>query len=145
MNSNAGINVCHQNTGDGLLIVVLYVDDITINPTPLPAGADKHLIKIILHKQHRPISNIIKASSAAFCVCKSALGQTLPLLYHDWHNMRQIPYHNIYALQLMSCPILLELWTYARATIGAERAGLHGYSDSSLGDQTDDCHFKHMQ
>src|SRR5713226_10201023 len=68
-----------------------------------------------LHKQHRQKLNTFKASSAACCMCKLALGQIFPLLYHVWCSMQQILYHNIYALQLMSCPIYWELPTSACA------------------------------
>src|SRR5260221_14207268 len=68
-----------------------------------------------LHKQHRQKLNTFKASLAACCMCKLALGQIFPLLYHIWCSMQQTLPHNIYALQLMSCPIYWELPTSACA------------------------------
>jgi len=170
--SDAGIYVRHQNKGDSLLIVVLYVDDITImgsslenvkqlkkklslhyemsdlgeiqsylgmricqdrsqrcirvdqsgyirsildrfgmadanpHPTPLPAGADVHLIKYTAQAMQANIKHYQSLiGSLLYSMCKSALGQIFPLLYHIWHSMQQIPHHNIYALQPMFYPI----------------------------------------
>src|SRR5258707_4756875 len=72
-----------------------------------------HTLSKILHKQHRQKLNTFKASSAACCMCKLALGQIFPLLYHVWRSMQQTLPHNIYTLQLMSCPIYWELPTSA--------------------------------
>jgi hypothetical protein len=63
----------------------------------------------IPYKQHRQKLNTFKALLAAYCTCKSALGQISFLLYHIWCSMQQILHYNIYALQLMSCSIYWEL------------------------------------
>jgi hypothetical protein len=56
--------------------------------TLLSAGADMHLIKNTVQATQAD-TNTIKAPSAACCTCKSALGQTTSLLYHNWHNLQQ--------------------------------------------------------
>jgi hypothetical protein len=56
--------------------------------TLLSAGADMHLIKNTVQATQAN-TNTIKAPSAACCTCKSALGQTSSLLYHNWHNLQQ--------------------------------------------------------
>src|SRR5258708_12190067 len=76
-----------------------------------------HTLSKILHKQHRQKLNTFKASSAACCMCKLALGHIFPLLYHVWCSMQQTLPHNIYTFQTMSCPIYWELPTIASATM----------------------------
>src|SRR6266404_873351 len=63
------------------------------------------ILSKILHRLHWQMLNIIKASLAACCMFKLALGQIFPLLYHVWCSMQQILLHNIYTLQHMFCPI----------------------------------------
>ena len=72
--------------------------------TPLPAGADMHLVKYNLQASASDI-NTIKASLAACFTYKLALVRTFPLLYHVWHSMQQIPHLIIYASRNMSSPI----------------------------------------
>ena len=80
--------------------------DANPHPTPLPAGADVHLIKYTAQAMQANIKHYQSLiGSLLYSMCKSALGQIFPLLYHIWHSMQQIPHHNIYALQPMFYPI----------------------------------------
>src|SRR5258708_16210622 len=203
--SDAGIYVHHQHGGNSLLIVVLYVDDITImgssledvkqlkeklslryemsdlgeiqlylgmricrvcskerietdpsryirstrdrfgmadanpHPTPLPAGADVHLIK-----------NIAQATQAEIKHFQSLIGS---LLYVQIGTRPDISFAVSHLVQYATNPTPqhLCLATYVLSYLlgtadkclcydGTNGSGLHGYSDSSLGDQTDDRH-----
>jgi hypothetical protein len=203
--SDAGIYVRHQHKGDSLLIVVLYVDDITImgssledvkqlkeklslryemsdlgeiqsylgmricrdrsqrrievdqsgyirsildrfgmadanpHPTPLPTGADVHLVK-----------NTAQATSAAIKHYQSLIGS---LLYVQIGTRPDISFAVSRLAQYAAnpSPQHLRLATYVLSYLlgtvdmrvcydGTNGVGLHGYSDSSLGDQTDDRH-----
>ena len=203
--SDAGIYVRHQNRGSGLLIVVLYVDDITImgasledvkqlkeklslryemsdlgeiqsylgmrisrdrsrkrievdqsgyiksvldrfgmadanpHPTPLPAGADVHLVK-----------NTTQATQAEIKHYQSLIGS---LLYVQIGTRPDISFAVSRLAQYAAnpSPQHLHLATYVLSYLlgtvdmrlcydGANGVGLFGYTDSSLGDQTDDRH-----
>src|SRR5258707_8633834 len=203
--SDAGIYVHHQHGGNSLLIVILYVDDITImgslledvkqlkeklslcyemsdlgeiqsylgmrirrdrskkcievdqsgyirsildrfgmadanpHPIPLPAGADAHLIK-----------NTAQATQAEIKHFQSLIGS---LLYVQIGTRPDISFAVSRLVQYAANPTPqhLRLATYVLSYLlgtankclcydGANGSGLHGYSDSSLGDQTDDCH-----
>ncbi len=195
----------HQHKGDGLLIVVLYVDDITImgsllkdvkqlkeklslryemsdlgeiqsylgmhitrdhsqkhievdqsgyirsildhfgmadanqHPTPLLAGADEHLVK-----------NTAQATLADVKHYQSLIGS---LLYVQIGTRPDISFAVSHLVQYAANPTSqhLHLATYVLSYLlgtvdmhlcydGANGTGLHGYSDSSLADQTDDRH-----
>jgi transposase InsO family protein len=203
--SDAGIYVRHQHKGDSLLIVVLYVDDITImgssledvkqlkeklslryemtdlgeiqsylgmrisrdrsqrrievdqsgyirsildrfgmadanpHPTPLPAGADVHLVK-----------NTSQATQAEIKHYQSLISS---LLYVQIGTRPDISFAVSRLAQYAAnpSPQHLRLATYVLSYLlgtadmricydGAKGTGLHGYTDSSLGDQTDDRH-----
>ena len=203
--SDAGIYVRHQHRGGGLLIVILYVDDITImgssledvkqlkeklslryemsdlgeiqsylgmrisrdrsrrrievdqsgyikaildrfgmadanpHPTPLPAGADVHLVK-----------NTAQATQADIKHYQSLIGS---LLYVQIGTRPDISFAVSRLAQYAANPTPQHLclanyvMSYLLGTVdkclcydGANGAGLHGYSDSSLADQTDDRH-----
>jgi hypothetical protein len=203
--SDAGIYVHHQHRGVGLLIIILYVDDITIigsslkdvkqlkeklslryemsdlgeiqsylgmricrdhsqkrievdqsgyiksvldrfgmadanpHPTPLPAGADAHLVK-----------NTAQATQADIKHYQSLIGS---LLYVQIGTRPDISFAVSRLAQYAAnpSPQHLHLATYFLSYLlgtvnmrlcynGANGIGLHGYSDSSLGDQTDDRH-----
>jgi hypothetical protein len=205
MHADAGIYVCHQHGGVGLLVVVLYVDDITImgssledvrqlksslssryemtdlgeiqsylgmrisrdrsrkrleidqsgyikdvldrfgmadanpHPTPLPAGADAHLVKFST-----------QAASADIKHYQSLIGS---LLYVQIGTRPDISFAVSRLAQYAAnpSPQHLRLATYVLSYLvgtvdarlcydGANGDGLHGYSDSSLADQTDDRH-----
>src|SRR5882757_4386648 len=205
MHADAGIYVCHQHGGVGLLVVVLYVDDITImgssledvrqlksslssryemtdlgeiqsylgmrisrdrsqkrleidqsgyikdvldrfgmadanpHPTPLPAGADAHLVKFST-----------QAASADIKHYQSLIGS---LLYVQIGTRPDISFAVSRLVQYAAnpSPQHLRLAKYVLAYLsgmsdlrlcydGANGDGLHGYSDSSLADQTDDRH-----
>ena len=203
--ADAGIYVCHQHGGVGLLVVVLYVDDITImgssledvrqlkanlssryemtdlgeiqsylgmricrdrsrkrieidqagyikdvldrfgmadanpHPTPLPTGADVHLVKFDA-----------QAASADIKHYQSLIGS---LLYVQIGTRPDISFAVSRLAQYAAnpSPQHLRLATYVLSYLvgtvdsrlcydGANGDGLHGYSDSSLADQTDDRH-----
>jgi transposase InsO family protein len=203
--SDAGIYVRHQHRGDSLLIVVLYVDDITImgsslkdvkqlkeklslryemsdlgeiqsylgmrisrdrsqkrievdqsgyiraildrfgmadanpHPTPLPTGADVHLVKYTAQATQAEIKHF-----------QSLIGS---LLYVQIGTRPDISFAVSRLAQYAAnpSPQHLRLATYVLSYLlgtadmrlcydGAAGTGLHGYSDSSLGDQTDDRH-----
>jgi hypothetical protein len=203
--SDAGVYVRHQHTGGGLLIVVLYVDDITImgssledvkqlkqklslryemsdfgeiqsylgmrirrdrsqrrievdqsgyiksildrfgmadanpHPTPLPTGADVHLVKYTAQAKQADIKHY-----------QSLIGS---LLYVQIGTRPDISFAVSRLAQYAAnpSPQHLRLATYVLSYLlgtvdkclrydGANGIGLHGYSDSSLGDQTDDRH-----
>ena len=203
--SDADIYVCQQNMGGGLLIVILYVDDITImgssledvkqlkqklssryemsdfgeiqsylgmrisrdrsrkcikvdqsgyiksvldrfsmadanpHPTPLPAGADEHLVK-----------NTAQATQAEIKHYQSLIGS---LLYVQIGTRPDISFAVSWLAQYAAnpSPQHLRLATYVLSYLlgtvdmclcynGATGTGLHGYSNSSLADQTDDHH-----
>jgi Reverse transcriptase (RNA-dependent DNA polymerase) len=203
--ADAGVYVYHQRRGDGPLIIILYVDDITImgaslksvkqlksnlskryeitdlgeiksylgiritrdrsakcleidqsgyikdvldrfnmtdaNPhnTPLPAGADVHLIK-----------NTEQASQSEIKHYQSLIGS---LLYVQIGTRPDISFAVSRLAQYAANPSNQHLrlanyvLSYLSGTIDARLCydgmngdGLHGYSDSSLGDQTDDRH-----
>ena len=203
--ADAGVYVYHQRKGDGPLIIILYIDDITImgpylkdvkqlkldlskcyeitnlgeissylgicitrdrskkrldidqsgyikdlldcfnmadaNPhkTPLPAGADVHLIK-----------NIGKASESDIKHYQSLIGS---LLYVQIGTHPDISFAVSQLVQYASNPsnqhlcLAKHVLSYLSGTIdmrlyynGVNGDGLHGYSDSSFGDQMDDRH-----
>jgi len=203
--ADAGIYVCHQHGGVGLLIVVLYVDDITImgssledvrqlkqnlssryemtdlgeiqsylgmrifrdrsqrriqidqsgyikdvldrfkmadanpHPTPLLTGADEHLVKYNA-----------QAASADVKFYQSLIGS---LLYVQIGTRPDISFAVSRLAQYAANPspqhlrLAKYVLSYLSGTVdtclrydGANGDGLHGYSDSSLADQTDDRH-----
>jgi hypothetical protein len=203
--ADAGVYVCHQHGGDGLLIIILYVDDITLlgsslenikrtkgllsnryemsdmgeiesylgvrivrdradrrididqsgyiakvlerfgmtdaNPhnTPLPAGAEAHLVKYSGEASKSDIKHY-----------QSLIGS---LLYVQIGTRPDIAFAVARLAQYASnpSPQHLKLAQYVLGYLvgtkdmcirfdGASGDGLHGYSDSSLGDQTDDRH-----
>ena len=203
--ADAGVYVNHQRGGNGPLIVILYVDDITIlgsslvavdrlkdqiakryevtdlgniesylgirilrdrsnksltidqsryikdildrfgmtdanpNHTPLPAGADVHLIKYdgqasqseIKHYQSL-IGSLLYVQigtrpDLSFAVSRLAQYASNPSAQH----LRLAQYILSYLLKTQDMCISYD---------GAKGDGLHGYADSSLGDQTDDRH-----
>ena len=203
--SDAGVYVCHQHGGDGALIIILYVDDITLlgsslekvkrmkeslsnryemsdlgeiesylgvrivrdrsdkriqidqsgyitgvlerfgmasaNPhnTPLPAGADVHLVK---YTGEASLSDIKHYQSLIGSLLYIQIG-TRPDISFAVSRLAQ------YAAN--PSPQHLKLAQYVLGYLagtkdmciqynGATGEGLHGYSDSSLGDQTDDRH-----
>src|SRR5712672_2421580 len=205
MHADAGVYVKHQQGGDGPIIVILYVDDITIlgssleavdrlkdqiakryevtdlgniesylgirilrdrskkhltidqsgyikdildrfsmidanpNHTPLPTGADVHLIKYdgqasledIKHYQSLIGSllyvQIGTCPDLSFAVSRLAQYASNPSAQH----LRLAQYVLSYLLKTQDMYISYD---------GAKGDGLHGYTDSSLGDQTDDRH-----
>ena len=203
--ADAGVYVNHQREGDGPLIVILYVDDITImgsssiavdrlkdqianryevtdlgniesylgirilrdrskkaltidqsgyvkdildrfgmidanpNHTPLPSGADMHLTKYdgqasqseITHYQSL-IGSLLYVQigtrpDISFAVSRLAQYASNPSAQH----LRLAKYVLSYLLKTQDMCLSYD---------GAEGNGLHGYTDSSLGDQTDDRH-----
>ena len=203
--SDAGVYVNHQHKGDGLLIVVLYVDDITImgsslenvkqlkqklslryemsdfgeiqsylgmrisrdcsqkrievdqsgyiksildrfgmadanpHPTPLPTGADEHLVKYTAQATQADIKHyqsligsllyvqIGTRPDISFAVSRLAQYAANPSPQH----LRLATYVLSYLLGTVDMRLCYD---------GANGSGLVGYSDSSLGDQTDDRH-----
>jgi hypothetical protein len=203
--SDAGVYVCHQHGGDGILIVILYVDDITLmgsslehikrvksslsehyemtdlgeiqsylgirivcdrpnrcieidqcgyieetlqrfgmqnansHSTPLPSGADEHLVKYNGEASQSDIKHY-----------QSLIGS---LLYIQIGTHPDIAFAVSHLAQYAAnpSPQHLRLAQYVLSYLagtkdmcirydGANGEGLHGYSDSSLGDQTDDRH-----
>jgi transposase InsO family protein len=203
--ADAGVYVNHQRKGDGPLIVILYVDDITIlgsslvavdrlkdqianryeitdlgniesylgirilrdrsnkrltidqsgyvkdildrfgmidanpNYTPLPSGADVHLIRYdgqasqseITHYQSL-IGSLLYVQigtrpDISFAVSRLAQYASNPSMQH----LRLAQYVLSYLLKTQDMCLSYD---------GAKGDGLHGYTDSSLGDQTDDRH-----
>ena len=203
--SDAGVYVCHQQEGDGPLIVILYVDDITIlgasleavkclkanlakryemsdlgeiesylgvritrdrpnrclqidqagytrdiidrfgmadanpNKTPLPAGADVLLVKYDG-----------EASSSDVKHYQSLIGS---LLYVQIGTRPDISFAVSHLAQYSANPspqhlrLAQYVLSYLLGTVdaclcydGINGDGLHGYSDSSMGDHTDDRH-----
>ena len=203
--TDAGVYVCHQHGGDGMLIIILYVDDITLlgsslesvkrvkgmlsarykmsdlgeiesylgvrivrnradkcididqsgyitdvlehfgmadaNPhnTPLPSGADVHLVKYtgqatqsdIKHYQsligsllYIQIGMHLDISFAVSCLAQYAANPSP-------QHLRLAQYVLGYLAGTKDMCIHYD---------GAAGDGLYGYSDSSLGDQTDDRH-----
>src|SRR5258707_8466033 len=113
--------------------------DANPHPTPLPAGADAHLIK-----------NTAQATQAEVKHFQSLIGS---LLYVQIGTRPDISFAVSRLVQYAanSSPQHLHLATYVLPYLlgtadkclcydGANGSGLHGYSDSSLGDQTDDHH-----
>src|SRR5712672_3174363 len=205
MHADAGVYVRHQREGDGPIIVILYVDDITIlgssleavdrlkdqitkryevtdlgniesylgirilrdrskkhltidqsgyikdildcfgmidtnpNHTPLPTGADVHLIKYDGQASLEDIKNyqsligsllyvqIGTRPDLSFAVSRLAQYASNPSAQH----LRLAQYVLSYLLKTKDMCLSYD---------GAEGDGLHGYTDSSLGDQTDDWH-----
>jgi hypothetical protein len=90
--------------------------DANPHPTPLPAGANLHLIKNTAQAIQAEVKHFQSLiGSLLYYMCKLALGQIFPLLYHIWHSMQQTLHYNIYTLLLMSCSIYWELLTSACA------------------------------
>ena len=203
--ADAGVYVRHQHGGEGIQIIILYVDDITLlgtshegiertkkklseryemtdlgeiqsylgmrimhdrgnhrievdqsryiqdvlvrfemadtnaHSTPLPSGADVHLVKYTG-----------QASSSDIKYYQSLIGS---LLYIQIGTRPDIAFAVSRLAQYAANPSSqhLKLAKYVLSYLagtkdmcirydGAEGEGLHGYSDSSLGDQTDDRH-----
>jgi hypothetical protein len=114
--------------------------DANPHPIPLPAGASVHLIK-----------NTIQAIQAEVKHFQSLIGS---LLYVQIGTRPDISFAVSHLVQYVANPLpqYLHLATYVLFYLlgtankclcynGANGSGLHGYSDSSLGDQTDDYHF----
>src|SRR5258708_15448273 len=113
--------------------------DANPHPTPLPAGADAHLIK-----------NTAQATQAEVKHFQSLIGS---LLYMQIGTRPDISFAVSHLAQYAAnpSPQHLCLATYVLSYLlgtadkclcydGANGSGLHGYSDSSLGDQADDRH-----
>ena len=107
-----------------------------LHPISPPAGANVHLIKIQNKLCHQKLITI-KPSPAAFYTFKLALSQIFPLLYHFLAQ-----YAASSSLQHL-CLAIYVLF-YLSGTVNkclcydsANGSGLHGYSNSSLYDQTD--------
>src|SRR5712692_7010191 len=113
--------------------------DANPHPTPLPTGANVHLIK-----------NTAQATQAEVKHFQSLIGS---LLYVQIGTRPDISFAVSRLAQYAAnpSPQHLHLATYVLSYLlgtadkclcydGANGSGLHGYSDSSLGDQTDDCH-----
>ena len=203
--TDAGVHVNHQQEGDGPIIIILYVDDITImgrsliaidclkdqitkryevtdlgniesylgirilrdrsikhltidqsgyvkdildrfsmadanpNHTPLPTGADVHLIKYDGQASQKDIKHYQSLIGSLLYV---QIG-THPDLSFAVSRLAQYasnpsPQHHRLAQYVLS--YLLKTKDMCLSYDGAEGDGLHGYSDSSLADQTDDCH-----
>src|SRR5712671_2294668 len=203
--ANAGVYIDHQQQGDGPLIIILYVDDITIlgssiaavnhlkaqiakryevtdlgeiesylgirilrdhsikcltidqsryvkdildrfgmadanpNNTPLPSGADVHLIKYDGQATQSEIKNYQSLIGSLLYVQISThpdLSFAVPRLAQYASNPSSQHLH--LAQYILS--YLLKTKDMCLSYDGAEGDGLHGYTDSSLGDQTDDRH-----
>jgi len=113
--------------------------DMNPNHTPLPTGADVHLIKYdgqasledIKHYQSLIASllyvQISMQPDLSFAVSRLAQYTSNPSVQHLWLAQYILSY-------------LLKMQDMYLSYNGAKGDGLHGYTDSSLGDQTDDCH-----
>jgi len=203
--SDAGVYVCHQQEGDGPLIVILYVDDITIlgasleavkrlkanlakryemsdlgeiesylgvhitrdrpnrclqidqagymcdvidrfgmadanpNKTPLPAGADVLLVK---YDGEASSSDVKHYQSLIGSLLYVQIG-TRPDISFAVSRLAQYsanpsPQHLRLAQYVLS--YLLGTVDACLSYDGVNGDGLHGYSDSSMGDHTDDRH-----
>jgi len=113
--------------------------DANPNKTPLPAGADVLLVKYDGEASSLDVKHY-QASLAASSMYRLAHTQIFLLLCCALHNIQQTPHHNIYALRNISCPNLLGTVDACLCYDGVNGDGLHGYSDSSMGDHTDDRH-----
>ena len=113
--------------------------DANPHPTPLPAGADEHLVK-----------NTAQATQAEIKHYQSLIGS---LLYVQIGTRPDISFAVSWLAQYAAnpSPQHLRLATYVLSYLlgtvdmclcynGATGTGLHGYSNSSLADQTDDHH-----
>ena len=113
--------------------------DANPHPTPLPAGANEHLVK-----------NTTEATAAEIKHYQSLISS---LLYVQIGTRPDISFAVSHLAQYAANPTKqhLHLATYILSYLlgtvdmclcydGANGSGLVGYSDSSLADQTDDCH-----
>jgi hypothetical protein len=113
--------------------------DANPNPTPLPTGADVHLIKfdgqasVAETKLYQSIIGSLlyiqigTRPDISFAVSRLAQYGSNPLSQH----MRLAKYILAYLLGTVETNLIYD---------GVDGDGLHGYTDSSLGDQADDFH-----
>ena len=115
------------------------MSDATPHPTPLPAGADKHLQK---HMGKASASDIMHYQSLIRSLLYVQIGTQLDISFAVSCLVQYAANPPNQHLQLAQYVLSYLVGTVDKKLVydGTDRDGIHGYTDSSLVDQADDRH-----